>query len=444
MTGKASGSMSRLAARGAAAQAVTERVVLIPLEKIKFDPSQPRRAFHTLDGGVSEEATDYIDELAISIEEHGLIEPITVREQEDGSFLVVVGECRTRAHLKLGKTTIRATVRNDLIDHAKRLQYQIAENVNRMNLTDGELAVSVRWLYEFGNDGKPMKQIEIARKFGKEKRPDWVTTYLTYGDEEVQRVWVKSGIASGPSGAYLLSRLPAPQQMDILRRVNLPVDDREYLPKPVTRPILDGYRDEAKRVKYAEAARAVAGGANNEPIVNGGVGVGAPVGNAGADGDVVPQNRLAAGAGEGGQPDPIAQAIQEQYEAEKHERELASGNTEVSRGSEVPQKPTYKLDDAARARIQADALGVAGSMDKIDSKDLGRAPVSCRISAENVMGLLKLLSEDSELLDQAKGIRCDVTIPAGLAGSIANKLAGVVVDERELNSLVQVELGRLG
>src|SRR5665811_2189748 len=102
MTGKAGGSMSRLAARGAAAQAVTDRVVLIPLDKVKFDPTQPRKWYHTLDGQFSQEAEDYIDELAASIGGQGLIHAITVQEQADGTYVVVVGECRTRAHLKLG------------------------------------------------------------------------------------------------------------------------------------------------------------------------------------------------------------------------------------------------------------------------------------------------------------------------------------------------------
>lgn len=438
------GVMDKLKNRAANTQAGAERVILIPLENVKFDPLQPRKAYHTLDGLISKEASDYIDELAISIQENGLIEPIIVQEQADGTYLVVVGECRTRAHQKLGVATIKALVRNDLISPSKRLLFQIAENVNRENLTEDELAASIRWLLENGDDGKPMKQVQVAKAFGKQE--SWVTKYLKFGDEEVQRVWVRSGVASGVDAAYLLSKLPAPLQMDILRRVSLAEDDREFLSKPISRRTIDEYRDEAKRIKFAESTKAVAAGAagNAESEAAGAAsaqgGSSEPVANSNAAQDAQ-EAASATAAGGDRQVDPIAAAMQEQFEAEQQQRNLE--NAAAGNAASAPAA-TYKLDDQARAAIMAQALGTAASLETVSTKEIGQAPVNCRISARNVASLLKLLDEDAELQEQAMGVRCDVIIPAGLAAKIANKLAGVIVDERELSSVMQNELGKLG
>jgi len=100
----------------------------IPLDQIIIDPTQPRKCF-------DEEA---LIELAESIKEHGLLQPILVRPNGDGTFQIVHGERRYRAH-QIGKLpTIRCIV-SELSD-SEVADARLAENIEREDLTDLELA----------------------------------------------------------------------------------------------------------------------------------------------------------------------------------------------------------------------------------------------------------------------------------------------------------------
>ncbi len=424
-----SSTMDRLRKRAVAAQTGAEREVLIPLDKLKFDPTQPRKAYHALDGRVSAEASAYIEELAASIKENGLIEPITVQEQGDGTYLVVVGECRTRAHLHLGMPTIRATVRNDLINPARRLIYQIAENVNRQDLTDEELALSIKLLLENGNDGKPMRQAEVAAHLGKSE--GWVTRFVKFGDEELQRVWVKSGIVDSVEKLYRLSLLPKPVQMDILRRVELPEGDPEHYEKPLNRNLIDDLTREVKNAKSREAFRS--GAVPPLPVESATSGTGQATGQPTASGSepgghVVGDNVI----------DLAVQEILQKQHAE------STGAASSVAGTESTSAGKYALSEEARQKLLSDATIDTQQGASLTAEDLRQAPVHCRVSVKNMEALLKLLEEDQGTLDSARSIRCDLVIPGGLAGQIANKLAGVIVDEQEVPAVVQSQLVMLG
>ena len=72
----------------------------LPIDKVIPNPYQPRRVF----------VEEKIDELAKSINQYGLIQPIVVRERKDGLYELVAGERRLRASKKLEVTTIKAIV----------------------------------------------------------------------------------------------------------------------------------------------------------------------------------------------------------------------------------------------------------------------------------------------------------------------------------------------
>jgi ParB/RepB/Spo0J family partition protein len=148
-TTKKLSALEKLSARAKPVAVDEGKAVAIPLDKIRFDPTQPRQAFHHPDGRIAEDDEASLDELAQSIESQGLIHPITVEPIGDGTYRVVVGERRTRAYLKLGRTTIEAKIRDDLTNPKKRLIYQVAENVNRKDLTDADMAMSIRSLMEW-------------------------------------------------------------------------------------------------------------------------------------------------------------------------------------------------------------------------------------------------------------------------------------------------------
>ena len=411
-----SNSQSR-AGKGAAAVIVAgpEQEIYIPLDMIKFDPTQPRKAFHTLDGRVADKDAEYIKGLAGSIKKQGLIQAITVQAQGDGTYLVLVGECRARAHLLLGEKAIRARVYNEPMSQSRRLIYQIAENVDRQDLTDEELAESIRCLMEKGNDGKPMKQTEIAAAL--DKSEGWVSRYVRFGDEEVHRIWVQSGISNAVETAYHLSNLSKPLQIEILRRVNLPEGRSERLEIPFTRKVIDQFRAQDKVFKVAKKAGALISDARAVDSL--------PTGSEQSGGHV-------------DESDLIGLALEQA--AIEGRANLQSGGAStapvVAGGS-----GGYQLSAEARAAILG---GIPSVVNAGATCDVMAAPVNCRISVANLEALLDILKTDDKTLNLARAIRCEVSIPGALAKLIANKLVGVIVDEHQLPASLQMGLAKLG
>lgn len=104
------------------------RVYEIPLEKIRTDPTQPRKYFSDQD----------IRELADSIKEDGLLQPIMVKKNGDDTFLIIHGERRFRAHQTAAIPTIKCII-SDKTD-AQVKDARIVENLVRADLSDMELA----------------------------------------------------------------------------------------------------------------------------------------------------------------------------------------------------------------------------------------------------------------------------------------------------------------
>ena len=101
------------------------RIVEIDLHDLHPNPDQPRKTF-------SEES---LIELAASIERHGLIQPITVKRLDDGTYLLVAGERRFRAFERLGRSTIPAIVTTGDAE-----EIALIENIQREDLNPLEEA----------------------------------------------------------------------------------------------------------------------------------------------------------------------------------------------------------------------------------------------------------------------------------------------------------------
>lgn len=395
----------------------------IPLDKVRFDPNQPRKTYHHLDGRVAADAQAYIVELSESIKENGLIQSITVQEMPDGTYLVVVGECRTRAHLLLGKEKIRAEVRNDLVSRGRRLLFQLAENVNRKDLTEDDVAASVRELLKGSDAEPPMTQAQIATYLGKSE--GYVTRYVKFGDEELQRVWVKTGIADTVEKVYRLSTLPKAVQVDIARRVELPEDHPEYLSKPLNRDMIDQLAREAKATKKADQARPPEA-APDAPVqvhhrapdtADGNAGPNVPPAGSGvADDDSIGQ-ALAAAAADGRQDDSVQARV----------------------GAIGTQG--YQLDPAALASIRGNTGASTDSGSA--AREVVQPPVNCRVTVGNVAALLAALQKKRSSLVGVDQVRCDLHIPGPLAQLLANELMGIIVDEREVPAVIQNEFAKL-
>lgn len=419
--------LNKLKGRAASAQPGGERELLIPLDKLRFDPTQPRQAFHAIDGRVAEQDQEYIEDLARTIKSKGLIEAITVRELGDGTYMIVVGECRTRAHLLLGLPTIRATVRNDLTNSGQRLAFQIIENVNRKNLSDEELALSVRRLLESGNDGKPMSQVEVARLL--EMRESQITRLVRFGDEELQRVWVKTGIVDTVETLYRVSTLSKETQMSILRRVGLPEDDPEWLEIPLKRFVIDRLQQEAKMAKERAAFLARTGAdAGGEAAA--GAGNSAEGGGAGLS---------VVGSSE------FDQAVAGLVDSGKvgEDSQLAPGASGPAEESGPSASSGYQLSEEARNKLLAGEILDTTGGSSMPESDFKKAPIPVRASVGNMEKLLALIADDPDMLDFARNVRCDLFLPHSLAVMIASKMAGVIVGDEEVAQTVQSGLVNL-
>lgn len=112
------------------------RVARVPIDRIEPNPYQPRQEF-------SEEG---LDELASSIEQIGIIQPITVRAQEDGEFEIISGERRVRAARRADLDHLPAFVRE--ADSEEMLEMALVENVQREELNPIEIALGYQRLVE--------------------------------------------------------------------------------------------------------------------------------------------------------------------------------------------------------------------------------------------------------------------------------------------------------
>jgi ParB family chromosome partitioning protein len=108
----------------------------IPIRNISVNPFQPRSSF-------DEEA---LDELVMSVREHGIIQPITVRKTQDNNYQLITGERRIRAAQKAGMKRIPAYVRE--AGDENMLELALVENIQREDLDAIEVAISYQRLIE--------------------------------------------------------------------------------------------------------------------------------------------------------------------------------------------------------------------------------------------------------------------------------------------------------
>jgi len=130
----------------------TRSVLSLPVEAVDRNPDQPRKRFDE----------PRLDELAASIREHGVIEPILVR-REGGGYRILAGERRWRAAQRAGLHEIPAIVR----DASDREAFELAlvENLQREDLS----AIEEAEAYEILLKDHSLTQEEVARRVGKER-----------------------------------------------------------------------------------------------------------------------------------------------------------------------------------------------------------------------------------------------------------------------------------
>ena len=125
----------------------------IELSKIIANPNQPRKEF-------DEEA---LEELTLSIQTHGLVQPITVRETENDNYQIISGERRYRASLKAGLQTIPAYVKKASDENIAEMA--LIENIQREDLNSVEVALAYQNLIEMHG----LTQEQLSERIGKKR-----------------------------------------------------------------------------------------------------------------------------------------------------------------------------------------------------------------------------------------------------------------------------------
>ena len=183
--------------------AVVGSIIEISLENIQVNPYQPRTYF-------DEES---LRELASSIKELGVIQPITVRKIGD-SFQLVSGERRFRASKLIGNKSIPAYIRT--ANDQEMLEMALVENIQRKNLDPIEVALSYQRLI----DEIQLTQEELSVRVGKKRST--VTNYLRLLKlDPILQTGMRDGFISMGHGRAIINVEEPEDQLNIYKKILL-------------------------------------------------------------------------------------------------------------------------------------------------------------------------------------------------------------------------------
>lgn len=172
----------------------------LPTQSVTPNPNQPRKLF---DQGA-------LQELADSIVQNGLLEPIVVRPSDtEGEYIIVAGERRWRAVNLAGLDTIHATIVD--MGEADAYVLSVAENLNRADMTVMEECDSFHQLLAYGHT-----VADVAKMFG--KSCTYVSTRLSFSDlcEEARELVSRGNI--GPWLARYIAKLQTANQRTVVNK----------------------------------------------------------------------------------------------------------------------------------------------------------------------------------------------------------------------------------
>lgn len=167
----------------------------VAISQIEANPNQPRRDF-------DEKA---LEELAESIKNFGIIQPITLRQISDDRYQIIAGERRWRATQMAGLQRIPAYIRT--ADDENMMQMALVENIQREELNPIEVALAYQHLIERYN----LKQEELSEKIGKNRATIANTLRLLKLPAQVQMAIKNRQIDKGHARALLSLADPAMQ-----------------------------------------------------------------------------------------------------------------------------------------------------------------------------------------------------------------------------------------
>jgi len=193
----------------------TPGLMVLALDQIAPNPYQPRKTFN--EGS--------IDELARSVREHGIVQPLVVSRFGD-RYRLIAGERRYRAAQKAGLTSVPVVIKDDLKE-GDALQIALIENIQREDLNPIEEAMAYHQLHEeFG-----LTQEEISKRVGKERSTVANFLRLVKLPEPVKKLLASGQLSMGHARALLAVESPKKQEQlaDRVVKRNLSVRQTEML-----------------------------------------------------------------------------------------------------------------------------------------------------------------------------------------------------------------------
>jgi ParB family chromosome partitioning protein len=206
-----------------AAAAPAAGLANIPIDQISPNPYQPRKTFN--------EAS--IEELARSVREHGIVQPLVVTKIGDGKYRLIAGERRFRAAQRAGLSHVPVVVKEKISD-SDVLQVALIENIQREDLNPIEEAYAYHQLHEDFN----LTQEEISKRVGKERSTVANFLRLIKLPDSVKKLLASGQLSMGHARA-ILAIDSAKKQEHLAERVvkrNLNVRQTEMLAAAASSP----------------------------------------------------------------------------------------------------------------------------------------------------------------------------------------------------------------
>ena len=197
------------------ADQVVGSIVALELHAIEMNPFQPRSSFNE----------ESLQELASSIKELGVIQPITVRKLGFNKFQLVSGERRYRASKLIGKESIPAFIR--IANDQESLEMALVENIQRQDLDPIEIALSYQRLIE----EIKVTQEQLSDRVGKNRST--IANYLRLLKlDPIIQTGMRDGFIAMGHGRAIINISNLGEQLDIYEKViskNLSVRETEAL-----------------------------------------------------------------------------------------------------------------------------------------------------------------------------------------------------------------------
>ena len=192
--------------------ATNEEIIDVNIDELRVNPYQPRKVFND----------EALSDLAESIKEHGVFQPIIVKKSIKG-YEIIAGERRVRASKLAGLTKIPAIIRN--LNDEQMMEIALLENLQRENLSAIEEAIAYKSMIE----KLSLTQDELSKKVGKSRSHITNILGLLRLPNEVQEMVANNQISMGH--ARVLSKLEDNQKIiDMAREIvnkKIPVRELE-------------------------------------------------------------------------------------------------------------------------------------------------------------------------------------------------------------------------